>query len=95
LTNQKQHDEALDKTNATISSNFANNARIESNCSSNSRRNWNHPELRRGTTDATELDSPNGYDIWNELSERILAIYILLGFKYILFFEINQFLELK
>jgi hypothetical protein len=30
--NQKNRDEALDKTNATVLSNLANDARIESNC---------------------------------------------------------------
>jgi hypothetical protein len=58
-------------------------------------RSWNRPELRRGTNDATDFDSRNGSDIWNGLGERIPAIYILLRFTYILFFEINQFLGLK
>jgi hypothetical protein len=33
-TNRKHRDEALDETNATVLSDFANDARIESNCSS-------------------------------------------------------------
>jgi hypothetical protein len=32
-TNRKHHDEALDETNAAILSDFANEIRIESNCS--------------------------------------------------------------
>jgi hypothetical protein len=32
-TNRKNQDEALDDTNTTVSSDFTNDARIESNCS--------------------------------------------------------------
>jgi hypothetical protein len=56
---------------------------------------WNRPELRRGTDGAVVLDSRNGSDIRNGLDERTPTIYILLGFKDILIFEINQFLGLK
>jgi hypothetical protein len=38
-----------------------------------------------------DLDSRNGSDIWNGLNERIPGIYIFLGFKDILIFEINHF----
>jgi hypothetical protein len=41
------------------------------------------------------LGSRNESDIWNGLGESIPAIYILIRFKDILIFEINQFLGLK
>jgi hypothetical protein len=93
--NQKHQDEALNETNTMILSDFANDALIESNLSSGCRWSWNRLKLQRGTDGATDLGSQNGSNIWNGLDKRILAIYALLGFKDILFFEINQFLERK
>jgi hypothetical protein len=60
---------------------------------------WNRPELRRAIPSVSDLDWEWGFEFRKELDERILHthtyIYILLGFKDILFFVIIPFLKLK
>jgi hypothetical protein len=89
--NRKHRDEALDKTNAAVLSNFANDAQIESNCS---------PELE---TPRTSASNSRNYGLnlgkWFLDLERARRegsiISILLGFEDILFFAIILFLKLK
>jgi hypothetical protein len=71
-TNQKYRDEALDETNATVLSDSANDAQIESNCS---------PDLEPPWTSASNSENcgsnmGNCFEIWKGLGERIPAIYI-------------------
>jgi hypothetical protein len=56
---------------------------------------WNRPELRRAIPRVSDLNWGRGFEIRKVLDQRILAIYILLGFEDILFFKIIPFLKLK
>jgi hypothetical protein len=56
---------------------------------------WNLPELRRAIPGVSDLDLGWGFEIQKRLDERILVIFILIGFKGILFFVIIPFLKLK
>jgi hypothetical protein len=83
--NQKHQDEAINETKAAVLSNFANDARIEKIARWSCRRNWNRPELRWAIPGVLDRIWRSRFDIWKGYGERILAICILLGFKYILF----------
>jgi hypothetical protein len=94
--NLKHQDKSLDEMNTTALSDFANDTRIECNCSQELSLELEPP--RASASNSENCGSRrNRFDIWKGLDKRILAIYIyiLLGFKDILFFEINQFLKLK
>jgi hypothetical protein len=84
-TNQKHRDEALDKTNAMILSDSANDAQTESNCLLELSRSWNRPELRREITVIVDRIWGNDFEV-GDGSAKGFQPYILLGFEDILFF---------
>jgi hypothetical protein len=83
-TNRRHQDETLDKMNAAVPSDSADDARIKSNCS---------PELEsEGGVSNLEKGSTRGFQPFIYI---YIYIYILLGFEDLLFFVIILYLKLK
>jgi hypothetical protein len=79
-TNRTRCDEVLDETNAAVSSDSADDARIESNYLPELSPGWNRPELRRAILGARDWIWRKRFVFWNGLDEMKSDMYIYLGF---------------